>query len=119
QSTLRSLAAGPRPPRRPGRLAGLATRAGIPLPGVLGLRSAGRRPGRLLTNATGLALGVAMIVVALALRDPLDLRAPRPPEPGPPPSDAPVAVLYGQIRVVILGTAGLLGVLPRSTPGSW
>src|SRR4030095_10695458 len=39
QSTLRSLAAGPRPPRRPGRLAGLAARAGVPLPGVLGLRS--------------------------------------------------------------------------------
>ncbi|HJW59620.1 MAG TPA: FtsX-like permease family protein, partial [Actinomycetota bacterium] len=73
QSTLRSLATGPRPPRRPGRLAGLAARAGIPLPGVLGLRSAWRRPGRLLTNATGLALGVAMIVVALALRDSLEL----------------------------------------------
>jgi putative ABC transport system permease protein len=111
QSTLRSLAAGPRPPRRPGRLAGLAAHAGVPLPGVLGLRSAWRRPGRLLTNATGLALGVAMIVVALALRDSLDLLHLRPPEPGHAASDTAVAILYNQIRAVILGTAGLLLVL--------
>ena len=111
QSTLRSLAAGPRPPRRPGRLARLAAHAGVPLPGVLGLRSAWRRPGRLLTNATGLALGVAMIVVALALHDSLDLLALRPPEPGHAASEAAVAVLYDQIRAVIFGTAGLLLVL--------
>jgi len=117
QSTLRSLAAGPRPPRRPGRLAGLAARAGIPLPGVLGLRSAWRRPGRLLTNATGLALGVAMIVVALALRDSLDLLDLRPPEPGHAASDAAVAVLYHQVRAIILGTAGLLLVL--ATINAW
>lgn len=117
QSTLRSLAAGPRPPRHPGRLAGLAARAGVPLPGVLGLRSAWRRPGRLLTNATGLALGVAMIVVALALRDSLDLLDLRPPEPGHAASDAAVAVLYDQIRAIILGTAGLLLVL--ATVNAW
>jgi putative ABC transport system permease protein len=117
QSTLRSLAAGPRPPRHPGRLAGLAARAGLPLPGVLGLRSAGRRPGRLLTNATGLALGVAMIVVALALRDSLDLLHLRPPEPGHAASDAAVAVLYSQIRAVIFGTAGLL--LALATINAW
>jgi putative ABC transport system permease protein len=117
QSMLRSLAAGPRPPRRPGRLAGLAARAGVPLPGVLGLRSAWRRPGRLLTNATGLALGVAMIVVALALRDSLDLLDLRPPEPGHAASDAAVAVLYDQIRAIILGTAGLLLLL--ATINAW
>jgi putative ABC transport system permease protein len=117
QSTLRSLATGPRPPRRPGRLAGLAARAGVPLPGVLGLRSAWRRPGRLLTNATGLALGVAMIVVALALRDSLDLLGVRPPEPGHAASDAAVAVLYDQVRAIILGTAGLLLVL--ATINAW
>jgi putative ABC transport system permease protein len=117
QSTLRSLAAGPRPPRRPGRLAGLAARAGIPLPGVLGLRSAWRRPGRLLTNATGLALGVAMIVVALALRDSLDLLGLRPPEPGHAASDAAVAVLYDQVRAVIFATAGLL--LALATLNAW
>jgi putative ABC transport system permease protein len=117
QSTLRSLATGPRPPRRPGRLAGLAARAGIPVPGILGLRSAWRRPGRLLTNATGLALGVAMIVVALALRDSLALLELRPPEPGHAASDAAVAVLYDQIRAIILGTAGLLLVL--ATINAW
>jgi putative ABC transport system permease protein len=110
-STLRSLVAGPRPPRRPGRLARLAAGAGVPLPGVLGMGSAWRRPGRLLTNAAGLLLGVAMIVVALALRDSLDLLDVTPPEPGHAASDAAVAVLYDQIRAIILGTAGLLLVL--------
>jgi putative ABC transport system permease protein len=108
QSTLRSLASGARPPRRPGRLARLAAGAGLPLPGVLGLRSAWRRPGRLLTNATGLTLGVAMIVVALALRDSLEVLNVTPPEPGHAASDAAVAVLYDQIRAVIFATAGLL-----------
>ena len=117
QSTLRSLTAGPRPPRRPGRLAGLAARAGVPVPGVLGLRSAWRRPGRLLTNAIGLALGVAMIVVALALRESLDRLELRPSEPGHAATEAAVAVLYGQIRAVILGTAGLLLVL--ATINAW
>ena len=111
QSTLRSLAAGPRPPRRPGRLARLAANLGVPLPGVLGVRSAWRRPGRLLTNAAGLLLGVAMIVVALALRDSLGLLSLEPSEPGHAASDAAVAVLYDQIRAVILATAGLLLVL--------
>jgi putative ABC transport system permease protein len=117
QSTLRSLVAGPRPPRHPGRLAGLAARAGVPLPGVLGLRSASRRPGRLLTNATGLALGVAMIVVALALRDSLHLLDLRQLEPGHGASDAAVAVLYDRVRAVLLGTAGLLLVL--ATINAW
>jgi putative ABC transport system permease protein len=111
QSTLRSLSSGARPPRRPGRTARLAANLGVPLPGVLGLRSAWRRPGRLLTNAAGLTLGVAMIVVALALRDSLELLARTPPEPGHAASDAAVAVLYDQIRAIILGTAGLLLLL--------
>jgi putative ABC transport system permease protein len=111
QSTLRSLVAGPRPPRHPSRLARLAASAGVPLPGVLGMRSAWRRPGRLLTNAAGLLLGVAMIVVAVALRGSLDRLQAAPPEPGHAASDAAVAVLYDQIRAVIFGTAGLLLVL--------
>jgi putative ABC transport system permease protein len=109
RSTLRSLASGARPPRRPGRVARLAASAGMPLPGVLGMRSAWRRPGRLLTNATGLTLGVAMIVVALALRDSLDLLNPRGAGSGHVATDAiAVAILYDQIRAIILGTAGLL-----------
>jgi putative ABC transport system permease protein len=111
QSTLRSLLAGARPPRRPGRLARLAAGVGVPLPGVLGLRSAWRRPGRLLGNAAGLTLGVAMIVVALALRDSLDLLEVAPSEPGHAASDAAVAVLYDQVRAVIFATAALLLVL--------
>jgi hypothetical protein len=58
----------------------LAANLGLPLPG--GLRSAWRRPGRLLTNAAGLTLGMAMMVVALALRDSLELLALTPAEPG-------------------------------------
>jgi hypothetical protein len=58
-----------------------------------------------------------MIVVALALRDSLDLLDVRPPEPGHVASDAAVAVLYGQILAIILGTAGLLLVL--ATVNAW
>jgi putative ABC transport system permease protein len=105
QSTLRSLAAGPRPPRRPGRLARLAANLGVPLPGVLGLRSAWRRPGRLLTNAAGLLLGVAMIVVALALRDSLGLLSLKPSEPGHAARDA--AGNHAVLRAV--------GATPRQT----
>jgi len=114
QSTLRSLAAAPRPPRRRGtrrQAVRLAARLGLPLPGVLGLRSAWRRPGRLVTNAAGLTLGVAMLVVAIALRESLELLDLAPAEAGHAASDAAVTVLYDQIRAVILGTAGLLLVL--------
>jgi putative ABC transport system permease protein len=111
RSTVRSLVSGARPPKRPGRLARWATDAGVPLTGVLGLRFAWRRPGRLLTNAAGLTFGVAMIVVALALRDSLDLLAAAPAEPGHAASDAAVGVLYDQIRSIVLGTALLLVTL--------
>jgi ABC-type lipoprotein release transport system permease subunit len=73
QSTIRSLAAGARPPRRPGASRRLVAALGVPLAGALGLRSAQRRPARLLTSAAGLTLGVAMIVVAVALHASLDL----------------------------------------------
>jgi hypothetical protein len=52
-----------------------------------------------------------MIVVALALRESLDLLDLRPAEPGHAASDAAVVVLYDQIRGVIFGTDGLLLVL--------
>lgn len=111
RSTLSSLSTGARPPRRPGRLARWASGIGVPLPGVLGLRSAWRRPGRLVTNALGLTFGVAMIVVALALRDSLDLLNVAISEPGHTASDAAVGVLYDQIRAIVLGTALLLVAL--------
>jgi len=66
-STVRALAATIRPPRRPSRLARLAGLAGLPLPAVLGVRTAMRRPGRTLGGAVGLALGIAMVVVGLGL----------------------------------------------------
>jgi predicted lysophospholipase L1 biosynthesis ABC-type transport system permease subunit len=110
-STLRSLQSGARRPKRPARLARLAARVGLPVTGVLGMRSAWRRPGRLLTNAAGLALGIAMIVVALGLTRSLDLLVAQPVKPGDALSGAAVDALYGQLRAIILGTAGLLLVL--------
>jgi putative ABC transport system permease protein len=110
-STLRALTAGPRPPRRPGALARLVIAAGIPLPGVLGLRSAWRRPARLLTNAVGLMLGVAVIVVALGLRASLGLIDDLPAEPGNAAVANPTEALYDQVRVIVIATAALLLVL--------
>ncbi len=69
----------------------------------------GGAPGRLLTNAAGLLLGVAMIVVALALRDSLGLLSLKLSEPGhaaTPPSPSSTTR-----SAVILATAGLLLVL--------
>jgi putative ABC transport system permease protein len=111
RSTVSSLASGARPPRRPGTLSRWASRVGLPVPAVLGLRSSWRRPGRLITNAAGLTFGVAMIVVALALRDSLDLLDTLPAERGHAASDAAVGVLYDQIRAIVLGTALLLVAL--------
>lgn len=111
RSTVSSLASGARPPRRPGRLSRWAAQVGMPISAVLGLRSSWRRPSRLITNAAGLTFGVAMIVVALALADSLDLLNTLPPEPGHASSDAAVGVLYDQIRAIVLGTALLLVAL--------
>lgn len=55
--------------------------------------------------------GVAMIVVALALADSLDLLDSLPSEPGHASSDAAVGELYEQIRAIVLGTALLLVAL--------
>lgn len=114
-STVRSLASGARPPRRPGRasraVARLVAHAGMPPAGVLGIRTAGRRPGRLLTNAIGLTLAVAMVVVAAGLRESLDLLAAAPSEPGAALSGPAVGELYSQVRVIVLGTAAILVAL--------
>jgi putative ABC transport system permease protein len=113
-STVRSLSSGARPPRRPGHMARWAATPGLPLVGVLGLRSAWRRPGRLLTNAVGLSLAVAMIVVAAGLRPSLarlDAAGAASASPGEALSAAAVDTLYEQVRTIVLGTAGLLLVL--------
>jgi putative ABC transport system permease protein len=113
-STLRSLSSGARPPRRPGRVARWAAAAGVPLVGSLGLRSAWRRPSRLLTNAVGLTLAVAMIVVGAGLQASL-ARLATPgsttAQPGEALNAGSVDDLYDQVRAIILGTAGLLLVL--------
>jgi putative ABC transport system permease protein len=113
-STLRSLASGARPPRRRARLAGWAAGTKVPVVGVLGLRSGWRRPARLLTNAAGLTLAVAMIVVGAGLRASLArLAAPGSAStaPGEALSAGAVGDLYDQIRAIVLGTAGILLVL--------
>ena len=109
-STLRSLATGARPPKRTGWAGRLSARTGAPLTAMLGLRSASRRPGQLLTNAAGLMLGVAMIVVGLGLHASLSLLSAER-TAAQPLSGAGVDALYGQVRVIVLGTAGLLLVL--------
>lgn len=108
QSTLSALESGARPPRRTGGLARLAATAGAPLVVVLGLRSAWRRPGRLLTNAAGLTLGVAMIVVGFGLRSSLSVLAVQRMQPGQALTTAGVNELYHQVRLIVLGTAALL-----------
>ena len=110
-TTLRSLTARARPPRRPARSARLAAALGMPLSGVLGLRSAWRRPSRLVTNAAGLTLAVALIVVASGLRSIPNRTAITPSGPGSALSGNAVGALYDQIQVIVLATAGLLVVL--------
>lgn len=109
RSTLRSLATDVRTPRasRLGRLAGGAR---LPLPAVLGLRSAPRRPGRVLLNATGLALGVAMVVVAIALQQSLNVLDSEPQETDPA-GRAALDALYDQVRTIFLAATGLLILL--------
>jgi putative ABC transport system permease protein len=91
-----------------------AAAIGVPLAAVLGLRSAWRRPSRLLTNAAGLTLAVAMIVVGAGLRASMarvaasrSTRA----EPGEALSAGGVGDLYHQVRAIVVGTAVLLLVL--------
>jgi hypothetical protein len=86
---MRALASGALPPRRHGRAARLTARVGVPLVGVLGMRSAWRRPSRLATNAAGLTLAVAMVVVAAGLRSSLARLAVEPRAGPSPTSDRP------------------------------
>jgi putative ABC transport system permease protein len=91
-----------------------AAAIGLPLAGVLGLRSAWRRPSRLVTNAAGLTLAVAMIVVGAGLRESMArVAASRSTsaQPGEALNAGGVGDLYHQVRAIVLGTAGLLLVL--------
>jgi hypothetical protein len=80
----------------------------------LGLRSAWRRPGRLLTNAIGLSLAVSMMVVAAGLRPSLARLAAADSTSAPPGEALSAGAVdhpYEQVRTIVLGTAGLLLVL--------
>jgi putative ABC transport system permease protein len=72
RSSLRSLGSTTRPPRRSGRLTRAITGLPLPLPVWLGLRAANRRRGRFLANTLGLAVGITLIIVALAMRTGVD-----------------------------------------------
>ena len=110
-TTLRSLSTRARPPRRPARLANVARDFGMPLSGVLGLRSAWRRPSSLVTNAAGLTLALALLVVASGLRA-LPVRAPTSSQgPGTALSGTAVGPLYHQIQLAVLVTTAVLVLL--------
>ncbi|GAA4569081.1 ABC transporter permease [Planotetraspora kaengkrachanensis] len=64
-STVGALAGSARPPRRSGRLIAISAR--LPVPLLLGLRVAARRPRRVLLNVVGVAVTVSGIYVALIL----------------------------------------------------
>jgi putative ABC transport system permease protein len=111
-STVRALGAGVRPPKRSSLAARLAARAGLPLPAVLGLRSALRRPGRTIANATGLALGVAMVIVGMGVyRGVQNFRD----DPGMSEQDAlamtGIGSLIDQLQAIVLVGAALLVAL--------
>jgi putative ABC transport system permease protein len=81
-------------------VARLAAALGMPLSGVLGLRSAWRRPSRLVTNAAGLTLAVALIVVASGLRSIPHRTAVSPSGPG----TAALLFVLGIINAVIVAS---------------
>lgn len=64
-STVALLAASARPPRRRGRLIAISRR--LPVPVLLGLRIAARRPRRLVLTAVSVTITVATIVAVLAV----------------------------------------------------
>ncbi|MFD0745421.1 FtsX-like permease family protein [Phytohabitans flavus] len=109
RSTLRSLATSARPPRRSSRVGGLASRLGLPLPVVLGLRSALRRPGRVLANAAGLTLGVAMVVIGLGLDRSVHIfMTEQTPDEVEAPGAEIVAEVVDRLVAVVYAGAGLL-----------
>jgi putative ABC transport system permease protein len=112
-STLRSLTVPAlRPPRRTSRLARLAARLRLPLPAVLGLRSALRRPARTAASAAGLALAVSMVVAGAALDNGVQhFLAIRPGSGADAASRAAELALIDQFLALVYGAAVLLLVL--------
>jgi hypothetical protein len=87
----------------------LARRLGLPLPVVLGLRSVLRRPGRAVANAAGLTLGVAMVVIGLALDRGIQVfLAEQPPDEADAPGREVAAQVVDQLVTVVYAGAALL-----------
>jgi len=106
-STLRSLTAAVRAPRRSSRLARFANRFGLPLLAELGLRTALRRPGRTLATTLGTALALAMVTSSLALdRKVREIRVTV--SGSTDLNDVGKVDLYQELRAVVLVAAALL-----------
>lgn len=71
-STLRALVDQSRPPRRHRRLTAFSAR--LPVPLLLGLRIAARRPRRTALTAAALTIAVTMVVAALTIQHQVDVR---------------------------------------------
>ena len=110
-STVRSLAANVRPPRRPSRVGRLAGTLGLPLPSVLGLRSMTRRPGRTVASAVGLALGIAMVIVGIALYRGTQAFLATELSDVPAADRAANEVFVDQLLTIVFGAAALLVAL--------
>ncbi len=79
---------------------------------MLGLRSTLRRPGRTLVNTAGLALGVAMVVVAFSLQRSLRLLHLTPAGQGDDlAARVAVEASYRQVRAVVVAAAVLVLLL--------
>ncbi len=103
-STVRALAGPARAPRRSRRLIGLSAR--LPVPLLLGVRLAARRPARAALSAAGLSVTVAAVVVALWMQAGID---------GDTTQVAAAlgrhAVTYDKLRLVTYAFIGALVVL--------
>jgi putative ABC transport system permease protein len=93
-STVRMIGNPTRPPRRSGLVIGLSAR--LPVPALLGVRLASRRPGRALLCALGMGVSVAMVFVALAMEQGIAGDAARQDE-----GSFGVEVAYDKLRLVV------------------
>jgi putative ABC transport system permease protein len=97
-STVHALADSPRPPRRIGWL--IAISAGLPVPLLLGLRVAARRPRRVVLGVLSIAISVSGIVVALVVNAELTTQL----------GDAQAEVLGHVLLVVVVMVLSLAAV---------
>jgi putative ABC transport system permease protein len=110
-STVRALASGVHVPRRSSRAARMAALAGVPLPIVLGLRTALRRPVRTVATAIGLALGVAMVIVGLGVSKMVRDYLASPARDEEALVRTVIAIQADQVLTIVFTGAGLLLVL--------